>query len=355
MATLYNKRNKWYIEYVLGGIRKTKNTKLEATKENFAKANELKIKIEELIDSQNESIKNIINGNVTLKNAIKEYRNIYIIGRSESHIENFDYVLRRFLKIVSPTIAVKNIKVENVTQFVIDMKKELSPATQYTYFQYLASFLIYLKEKNYIDEIPIGKGIRPKKAVKNIISFDPVDLEMILNEAKSHNIIFYHTYKLLLLTGQRPGDVLGLQIRDIDFHRKIVYFRVSKTSSEFKFPIYSKLEQFLIEDLGINQKSNRDEYLFPNLTVNALGKDFRKIKKKLGYNKKQYYTLKTFRKNFATNMSRMGMTIQEVQALLDHKSPSTTLRYYADVRADELRNKIDNLQNKFTDKPLTNH
>jgi integrase len=42
-------------------------------------------------------------------------------------------------------------------------------------------------------------------------------------------------------------------------------------------------------------------------------------------------------------MSRMGMTIQDVQALLDHKSPSTTLRYYADVRADELKNKIDKL------------
>ncbi|RPI19734.1 MAG: hypothetical protein EHM58_00580 [Ignavibacteriae bacterium] len=38
------------------------------------------------------------------------------------------------------------------------------------------------------------------------------------------------------------------------------------------------------------------------------------------------------------------MTIQEVQALQDHKSTSTTLRYYAEVRADELKNKIDKLQ-----------
>ena len=64
--------------------------------------------------------------------------------------------------------------------------------------------------------------------------------------------------------------------------------------------------------------------------------------------------LKTFRKYFATQMSKMGMTIQEVQSLLDHKSPNTTLRYYADVRAEELKEKIDRLQRSVADKSLTN-
>jgi integrase len=91
-------------------------------------------------------------------------------------------------------------------------------------------------------------------------------------------------------------------------------------------------------------KTERDEYLFGNFTVNGAGKAFRKIKNALGFHKRQYYTLKTFRKSFATEMSKMGMTIQEVQVLLDHKSPSTTLRYYADVRAEQLKNKIDKLQ-----------
>ncbi len=63
------------------------------------------------------------------------------------------------------------------------------------------------------------------------------------------------------------------------------------------------------------------------MTVHAIGIAFRKIKKKLGFNEYHYYTLKTFRKNFATDMSSMGMTIQEVQVLLDHKDPATTLRY----------------------------
>ncbi len=346
MATLYKKRGWWFIEYVLGYKRKTKNTKLEATDVNKTKAEKLKMEIEALVRIQQESsslAENFMTDEISLNRGIKIFSDIYMVGRSKSHQENFEYVMKRFKAIVPGSVNVRKIKIECVSQFVIKMKRELAQATQVTYFQYLASFLTYLKENGYIDQIPIGKGIRPKKAVKNIISFNPTDLEKILNETKKKGLKYYQAYKMFLLTGQRPGDVLKLQIRDIDFHCKIVYFRVNKTSSEFKFPIYDKLERFLRDEMNLSEASDRDLYLFPNLTVKAVGEVFRKIKRELGFTKRQYYTLKTFRKSFATQISRMGMSIQEVQVLLDHKSPTTTLRYYADVRAEELKNKIDKL------------
>jgi integrase len=346
MATIYKKRGWWFIEYVLGGKRITKNTRLDASEVNRPKAEKLKKEIMELVTVQSESInpiKNIMSNELSIDKAIKMYKDIYIIGKSKSHTEIYDYVMRRFKEILPGNTRIKNIKLEHITMFTIRMKRELAQATQYTYFQYLASFLAYLKESGYIPFIPIGKGIRPKKAVKNIVSFDQIDLEKILEEAKRKGLKYYQAFKMFLLTGQRPGDVLKLQIRDIDFHGKIVYFRVNKTSSEFKFPIYGKLERFLRDEMELSELSDRDAYLFPGLTVKAVGIAFRKIKKTFGFNKKQYYTLKTFRKNFATSMSRMGMTIQEVQAMLDHKSTSTTLRFYADVKADELKTKIDKL------------
>jgi len=346
MATLYKKRGWWFIDYTLGGKRVTKNTKLEATEKNKAKAEKLKSDIENVIDERSRS--SLIEGtagtnDISLNQALKKYAAIYVEGKSSTHTGTFDYVMRLFKTIVPGGISVKDITVENVKNFVALMKKSLAPASQVTYFQYLASFLGYLKVNGHIEEIPIGKGIRPKKAVKNIISFDPSDLELILEDAKAEGNKYYLAFKMFLLTGQRPGDVLKLQVRDIDFHRKIVYFRISKTASEFKFPIYAQLEAFLRNEFKLSENSDKDTYLFPGLTVNAVGKAFRRIKKKLGFNKRQYYTLKTFRKNFATSISRMGMSIQEVQALLDHKSPITTLRYYADVKSEELKDKLDKL------------
>ena len=46
----------------------------------------------------------------------------------------------------------------------------------------------------------------------------------------------------------------------------------------------------------------------------------------------------------------MGMTIQEVQALLDHNDPSPTLTNYANVKAEKLKEKIDKLQLLSADK-----
>lgn len=346
MATIYKKRGMWFIDYVLRGKKITRNTKIKATNENRLKAVKLKNEIEAILTEGLDSygkLDRLIPDKLTLNKAIELYARIFIEGKTKSHAENFDYVMRKFKTIVPGNTDVKEIKIEHISKFVTSMKNNLSQATIYTYFQYISSMFIYLKESGYIELVPISKAIRPEKAKKNIISFNPTDLNNILELAKMKDLRYYMAFKLFLLTGQRPGDVLKLKVRDFDMFNKVININVSKTASEFKFPIYNALEIFLKEELKIQDYNELDIVLFSNMTVNAFGKAFRKIKKDLGLNKYHYYTLKTFRKNFATEMSKLGLTIQEVQALLDHKSTSTTLRYYANVKADELKDKINKL------------
>lgn len=348
MATYFKKRGWFVIEYTLGGKRVTKNTKLEASDTNIPKVEKLKRELEEILAQREKDLNiesNYLSSGLTLNQALKKFEDIHIRGKSNKHIEIFNYVMRYFKTVVPGGINVREISQVHIKNFLISMNERLSPATQVTYFQYIASFFGFLKENGYIKEVPISKGMRPKRSKKNIISFDPYDLENILKEAEIEGKKYVHAFKAFMLTGQRPGDVLRLQVRDIDFHRNIVYFRISKTASEFKFPLYLHLEAFFRNEMGLSENCDKELYLFPGLTVNAVGKAFRRIKKRLGLNRSQYYTLKTFRKNFATLMSKKGMTIQDVQSLLDHKSTETTLRYYADVRAEELKDKIDELMN----------
>lgn len=346
MATLYKKRGYWHIDYMLGGKKKMKKTNLVSSESNRQKAEALKAVIEKALKQEklNNTFDKLITNDLSLNKALKEYESNLLKYKSFSHKHNFEIIMKRFKKIVSGTNYVRQITKQDIFEFVSQMK-DLAQATQRTYFQYLIGFFNFLKEYNYIDYIPLAKGIRPKKAKKNIINFDDDDLTQILKEAKLRDIRYYKAFKMLLLTGQRPGDVLRLLIRDIDFNRGIIYFSISKTRSEFKFPIYGILEQFLRNEMPEILTKNKDEYIFPGLSVGAISQAMRKIKIKLKLGNRHYYNLKTFRKYFATQMSKMGMTIQEVQALLDHKSPETTLRYYADVRAEELKNKIDKLQN----------
>lgn len=356
MATIYKKRGMWFIDYVLRGKKITRNTKIKATNENRLKAIKLKNEIEAILSEGSDSygkLDQLISVKLTLNKAIELYARIFIEGKTKSHAENFDYVMRKFKTVVPGNTDVKAIKIVHISKFVSSMKNNLSQATIYTYFQYLSSMLIYLKESGYIEQVPISKAIRPEKAKKNIISFDPTDLNKILELAKKKDLRYYLAFKLFLLTGQRPGDVLKFKVRDFDMHNNVININVSKTTSEFKFPIYDQLEKFLQNELRIQYYEDKDSVLFPMMTVNTFGKAFRKIKVELGLNKYHYYTLKTFRKNFATDMSKMGMTIQEVQALLDHNDPATTLRYYANVKAAELKDKINELKSNSLTKSLS--
>lgn len=346
MATIYKKRGMWFIDYMLGGKKITRNTKIPASNENKTKAMKLKNDIEKITLDGSESytkLERLVSDGLTLNKAIEIYSKIFIEGKTKSHVDNFEYVMRKLRITVPGNIDVRKITIEHISSFINSMRQNLSPATMVTYFQYLSSMLNYLKESGFIEQVPISKGIRPKKAVKNIINFSPIDLDKILDLAKMKDTRYYLAFKLFLLTGQRPGDVLNFKVRDFDLHNKVININVSKTTSEFKFPIYDKLEIYLLNELRIQDYEDIDSVLFPKMTVNAFGKAFRKIKIELGLNKYHYYTLKTFRKNFATDMSKMGLTIQEVQSLLDHKSPLTTLRYYANVKADELNEKINKL------------
>jgi integrase len=62
-------------------------------------------------------------------------------------------------------------------------------------------------------------------------------------------------YLTLLFTGARVGSVLGLKWEDVDFERRILHFRVSKTQP-YSIPLPEKLADILLE--------YREKYWLPN-------------------------------------------------------------------------------------------
>ena len=88
---------------------------------------------------------------------------------------------------------------------------------------------------------------------------------------------------------------------------------------------------------------DKTELVFKSFTVNSISKRFMRIKKKLGVTEKFVYTLKTFRKTFATRMAKRGIPIHEVAYMLGHESIQTTKKYYTEVLVDNLRDKINTI------------
>ena len=176
---------------------------------------------------------------------------------------------------------------------------------------------------------------------KNVVTFDDLMLKRITDEALNRDPKFHNILQMLLLTGVRPNDLLNFKICDFDFDKKILYIRISKTDREIKFPLYNELLTFIESDMKEEFSSDKAELVFKSFTVNSVSKRFIRIKKRLGLTERFVYTLKTFRKTFATRMAKRGVPIHEAAYMLGHESLQTTKKYYTEVLVENLREKIN--------------
>lgn len=204
-------------------------------------------------------------------------------------------------------------------------------------------FFNFLVEEDIIPRNPIRKKQIPKRIKKNIVFFSENMLDEILNTAKDRDPEYYKFLKMLLLTGQRPIDVLGLTVGNVDRENELMYLNISKTGKQIIFPIYDQLKDFFEDELTQINNSPKEERIFKNFNSNIVEKRFQRIKRYLKITEKNVYTLKTFRKTFASYLAAKGVDQAKIADLLGHDDPKTTRKYYAAISAINLRKELNNL------------
>lgn len=353
MASIYQRRGKWHIDYWVNGKRVTKNLKLTATIRNRKIAEDIKKEIENDIENMSveyieDNFQNPINPTstspITIDKAISKYKSRLTL-RSKSHQVLFDVVITRLLEFISLESLVSEVTSEHIIEFIKSYQSEVANSTLITYLNYLKGFFNFMVEEGYIAKSPIRKKDLPRRERKRIITFENDMLEAILELAREKDLVFYKILMMMRLTGIRPNDVLRLKAGDFDFINEVINLKIAKTKKEIKFPIYNTLKHFLETDMNEIREIDKEQFLFPNYSVNRLGRKFRRLKVKLSITDKHAYTLKTFRKGFATEMSEL-LDIQYVAYLLGHDSPNTTVKYYSDVLVNKVRDKINKNINK---------
>lgn len=136
-----------------------------------------------------------------------------------------------------------------------------------------------------------------------------------------------------LYTGMRKGEVFKLKWQNVDFDRKQISIKESKSSKERKIPINSILFSLLY---ALKAQNGQSEHVFPNP---ATGMPYTDIKRSFGtacenadIEDLRYHDL---RHTFATRLVRRGVDLVIVKELLGHASIVTTQRYLhsqADVK-----------------------
>lgn len=200
-----------------------------------------------------------------------------------------------------------------------------------------------------------------KSNVKRRRSLTPKDTDRLLEAAKTST--YEPCIRLMLLTGLRPSEALGLQARDIkanhvEIRRGVTLYGQTelKTSQARRdIPLNDQTRRLLSALKRDKAFRTREGWLFPSESgqpsMNALTLAMSRIcrqtaeyerggrngmKKLRLIQRPVKATLYDLRHTFATRMAEKGMPHATLKMIMGHKDIQTTLSYYVDVTENML-------------------
>ena len=190
----------------------------------------------------------------------------------------------------------------------------------------ISSFFSWLEEEDYILKSPMRRihKIKTKQAVKEIISDEII--ERLRDNCKCLRDLAM--IDLLYSTGIRVGELVGLNISDINFEERecVVYGKGDKERRVY-FDAKAKLHlQNYIESRVDNNPAlfATLDAPYDRIKISGVEIRIRELGRKLDIEKIHPHK---FRRTMATRAIDKGMPIEQVQKILGHSQIDTTMKY----------------------------
>lgn len=261
----------------------------------------------------------------------KDYCSLFICakrveGCSEKSLKYYKSTIENMLKVLEKPL--KHIVTEDLRRYLGEYQKKnnCSRVTIDNVRRILSTFFSWLEDENYVLKSPVRRihKIKTGTAIKE--TYTDENLEILrdnCNGARDLAII-----DLLNSTGMRVGELVKLNIRDVDFHeRECIVFGKGDKQRRVYFDARTKIH---LQNY-IKGRSDSNEALFVSLLkpfkrlqISGVEIRMRELGRKLNINKVHPHK---FRRTLATTAIDKGMPIEQVQQLLGHQKIDTTLQY----------------------------
>ena len=259
----------------------------------------------------------------------KIQENLMLRGRSEITFNNYKSVLTRFFKYYNKDVIIKNLKEEDIINFLKDEYIKPNKCKSTYNLSVAAIRLLYLVCFN----VSLNRILLPScKLVKKIPTILPKDIfYKIFNNEKS----LKHQCWLLLAfySGLRVDEVARVKIEDIN--SKEHKLKVLGKGNKERFTLLNDLTIKYLRLYYIEYKlTKKTGYLFENcekdtkyehLNSKTIINYFYKIKKE--YNLDNNISFHSLRHSFATYFLMNGGSLLALQSMLGHKSLNSTTIY----------------------------
>ncbi|SFQ07044.1 Site-specific recombinase XerD [Butyrivibrio proteoclasticus] len=249
-----------------------------------------------------------------------------IEGRSEKTLDYYKSVIEKTVNSIGKTV--KRITTEDLRKYLADYqeKKGSSKVTIDNMRRILSSFFGWLEDEELIIKSPVRRihKVKASKVIKE--AYTDEDLEKMRDSCQEIRDLALIDF--LASTGMRVGELVQLNIDDIDFEeRECTVLGKGDKERIVYFDVRSKLHlrQYL------NSRDDENPALFVSLDnphnrlkIGGVESRLRKIGRDLGIRNVHPHR---FRRTLATVAIDKGMPIEQLQQLLGHQRIDTTLQY----------------------------
>ncbi len=243
---------------------------------------------------------------------------------------------------------------ESQQVFATRLSKTASRKTVLNVLGTLSSMLNKAKEWGYVCEtVEFDKLALPEASIGSVARFFSADEARRIIEVAPEP---YSTmFAVLAMTGIRAGELLGLQLDDLDFERRLIFIRRSawygriqtlkSKASQGALPMPGPLAAMLRSYLKTWQP-NPMRLLFANLIGRPMSANKivqRKLWPILGELRIPRCGLHAFRHTHSSLLVEGGAPVSVAQAQLRHADPRVTLGIYSHVVGDSQRKAVEKL------------
>lgn len=224
---------------------------------------------------------------------------------------------------------VLTVSTDDLREFLSKHRKERnsSKVTLDNIRRIFSSFFSWLEEEDYILKNPVRRihKVKQGRVIKDTLTDE--DLEKIIDTCEEKRDLAM--VELLISTGIRVGELVNLNINDIDFYeRECVVFGKGESERIVYFDARTKIH--LLDYIKSRNDHNPALFVTLNKPYNRLGitgveTRIRELGIKSNINKRVHPH--KFRRTLATMAIDKGMSIEHVQKLLGHVQIDTTMGY----------------------------
>lgn len=251
---------------------------------------------------------------------------LLVYGKSEGTLKQYIRTCRKLYEAVGKPYTEMNAN--DVLYFLAkEMERGIKDQTRENQRANISAFFQWMTAEEIIPKNPIAQ-VKPIKCHKEVkTAFSDVEIDALRGACKS--LKERALIEFLLSTGVRVNEVATMNVQDINKEELSVHVVHGKGNKERLTYTTTVAMKHLLAYLH-DRKEDGDRLFYNKfhnpISTKGIGHILNTIAERAGV--EDVYPHR-FRRTFATNLSRRGMPLQEIQILMGHSNTNTTMQYIA--------------------------